>query len=217
MLTNLLRPSLLFVLCVCEIWCSPRSLEGTRSECGGDGILRCTAPHKAGIRYRHVRWYKVIQDSSSHLNGLLMRYLPNGTINLYVDSKRHVELLGDSMDLFLPNVTSEDSGTYMCLLAAPVGEQNQEGSINLTVEGCPDSKSVSKLVVFAIGLLAVALLIFMINYAIMTKKLHEKNGLMKKETSSGASLKPLVKKNLMLIYTLGQNGCSPASMKHVCV
>ena len=75
------------------------------------------------------------EDASPQLNGLLMRRLPNGTTQWYVGVERAVELWDDSRDILLQNLACKDSGTYKCLLSAPVGEQNQEGQVHLTVTG----------------------------------------------------------------------------------
>ena len=54
---------------------------------------------------------------------------------MYAGLEREVDLLNNSVDIILPNVTAKDSGSYLCLLAAPVGNQNQEGQIRLKVSG----------------------------------------------------------------------------------
>ena len=64
----------------------------------------------------------------------MKRLSPNSTTQWYAGLERKVELLADhSFDIFLLNVTAVDSGRYKCLLAAPVGEQNQEGQVHLSV------------------------------------------------------------------------------------
>lgn len=69
------------------------------------------------------------------LNGLLTRDLPDGPTRWYTSVDREVELLENSFDILLPNVTCADSGVYVCHLAAPVGEQNKDGEILLTLIG----------------------------------------------------------------------------------
>ncbi len=78
---------------------------------------------------------QVGEPPESRLSGLLTRDLPNGTTRWYTNLEREVELLGETRDIFLPNVTCADSGVYMCHLAAPVGEQNREGQVLLTLTG----------------------------------------------------------------------------------
>lgn len=66
----------------------------------------------------------------------MKRLSRNSTTQWYAGLERKVELLADnSFDIFLPNVTAVDRRKYKCLLAAPVGEQNQEGQVHLRVTG----------------------------------------------------------------------------------
>lgn len=78
---------------------------------------------------------QVREPPAPRLSGLLTKELPNGTTRWYNGVEREVELLGESRDILLPNVTCGDSGMYTCHLAAPVGEQNQEGQVLLTLTG----------------------------------------------------------------------------------
>ena len=75
------------------------------------------------------------QEMPERLDGLLIRALPSGTIRRCIGLRREVQLLEDSWDILLPNVSFGDSGTYLCLLAAPVGEQSREGRLHLAVTG----------------------------------------------------------------------------------
>lgn len=70
-----------------------------------------------------------------HLMGLLRKDLPNGTAQQYTSEGREAALVAESHSIFLPNVTCSDSGQYTCHLAAPVGEQNREGHVLLTLTG----------------------------------------------------------------------------------
>ncbi|XP_071375573.1 CD83 antigen [Centroberyx affinis] len=218
----LLQALLLFPFYVSHVVGMAVNQADTMCVCGGDCILRCTAHYKTGVQYRAVRWYKVGAPPSPKLSGLVTRSFPNGTTRWYVNVQREVELLDDSQDIFLPNVTSQDSGTYTCHLAAPVGEQNQEGEVRLTVKGCPDTGSAelvkdTYMVIGATVLLIVALLIYRKSYASLKNMIKERDRMIKKEHFLDATLKPLEKKDLELIYTLGPNWSTPATMKHVCV
>lgn len=168
-----------------------------------------------------IRWYKCGDNPSPRLSGLLTRDLPNGTTKWYAGVEQEVELLGESYSILLTNVTCRDSGVYMCHLAAPVGEQNRNGEVLLSLTDCPVeptesemTKSDACLVIFATAVLIVALLIFLVSYACLKNTLWEQTKATKKETLIEASLKPLDKKDLMLIYTLGPK---VSTMKHVCV
>uniref|UniRef100_A0A1A7YNP0 Ig-like domain-containing protein n=1 Tax=Iconisemion striatum TaxID=60296 RepID=A0A1A7YNP0_9TELE len=200
-----------------------------------DCTLACTAEPKAGVQYSAVRWYK-LRHPSSQQSGLLTRTLPNGPTRWYAGADTNVKLQGDSHDIVLPNVTCSDSGVYICYLAAPVGEQNREGKIVLNLQDCPvepidvlinptenpvDSADYrltdTWLVIAAAAMLMVAFIIFLISYSCLKNTLREKGKIVqkgKKEILLNAPLKPLEKKDLMLIYTLGPK---TSTMKHVCV
>ena len=75
------------------------------------------------------------QETTERLDGLLTRALPNGTTRRCVGLRREVQLLEDSWDILLPNVSFGDSGTYLCRLAAPVGGHSREGRLHLAVTG----------------------------------------------------------------------------------
>ncbi|XP_045075088.1 CD83 antigen-like [Coregonus clupeaformis] len=190
-----------------------------KSVCGEDSILKCKAICKPGVQYRAVKWYKLGEEPSNKVSGLLMKMLssPNSTTQWYAGLEREVELLADNyFDIFLPNVTAVDSGRYKCLLAAPVGEQNQEGQIVLRVTGCLESTDQSEerdtiLVLSIVGLVA-ALLIFTIRYVILRNMFLQRSKKYRQEPLLDA---PLEKKDLMLIYTPNWSG--QASIKHVCV
>ncbi|XP_055783896.1 uncharacterized protein LOC129858597 [Salvelinus fontinalis] len=161
------------------------------------------------------------EEPSNKESGLLMKRLsPNSTTLWYAGLERKVELLADdSFDILLPNVTAVDSGRYKCLLAAPVGEQNQQGQVHLRVTGCLYNKSTDQsesntiLVLSIVGLVA-ALLIFTISYVTVMNMLPPR---IKKNPQEQLLDAPFEKKDFMLIYTLGPNWSGQASKKHVCV
>ncbi|XP_017284005.1 CD83 antigen [Kryptolebias marmoratus] len=200
---------------------------------GRDCSLQCTATQKPGVQYMAVRWYKLRTFPSPLQSGLITRNLPNDTTRWYTGVDMKVNFQGESLDIFLPNVTCSDSGVYLCYLAAPVGEQNREGKVVLTLTDCPveptpvpaaPTKSPvrpaeslltdSTLVIFASAVLMVALVIFVISYSCLKNTLGEKGKMTKREIPLNAPLKPLEKKDLMLIYTLG---AKMSTMKHICV
>ncbi|XP_054476927.1 CD83 antigen-like [Anoplopoma fimbria] len=174
---------------------------------GEDCTLQCTAHSKPGVLYRAVRWYK--DGESSGLNGLLTKDLPNGTTRWYVGVEREVELLGETQDIFLPNVTCADRGMYTCHLAAPVGEQNQEGQVLLKLRDCPgESKTENPLtdtylVISATVVLMLALVIFLISYGSLKNIIRDRSKTPKKQTLLESPFKPLNQKDLQSIYTLG--------------
>ncbi|XP_070692247.1 CD83 antigen [Pempheris klunzingeri] len=224
MCPGVLNLALLLALCVrvsAGASVSGDSLE-VKTTLGADVVLQCTAGFKPGVQYRAVRWYKVREPPSPRLSGLLTRDLPNGTTRWYTGVEREVELLGESRSILLPNVTCSDRGVYSCHLAAPVGEQNQDGEVILTLTECPDSAAErlvkdAYMVVVATAVLIFALVIFRISYVSLKSTVKDRKKTAKKETLLDAPLKPLDKKDLMLIYTLGPTPSKTPTMKHVCV
>ncbi|XP_068586017.1 CD83 antigen [Cebidichthys violaceus] len=216
---NIKNLALLLSLCVAF----SEALLEVHSVLGADCILECTAAYKPGVEYRAVRWYKDGEPSSSRLHGLLTKDLPNGTTRRYIGLQREVELLDESRDIVLSNVTCGDVGSYTCHLAAPVGEQNREGQVLLELRDCPAAGPTESLVtdtylvVFATIVLMLALVIFLISYGNLKNIIRDKNRTPKKETLLDASLKPLDKKDLQSIYTLGPKVSKTAAMKHVYV
>lgn len=218
---DIVNLALLLSLCACpaEGMAVTAAVLEIQSVFGADCALKCTAQYTPGVQYTAVRWYKVGEPPSSRLSGLLTKDLPNGTTRWFTGLEREVELLGESHDILLPNVTCGDSGMYTCHLAAPVGEQNREGQVLLTITDCPTEGLMTDtyLVIFAVVVLMVALLIFLISYGSLKTILRDSNRTTKKETLLDAPLKPLEKKDLQLIYTLGPKVSKTPTMKHVCI
>ncbi|TKS82699.1 CD83 antigen [Collichthys lucidus] len=192
---------------------------------GEDSVLECTADPKAGVQYRAVRWYKVRDPSSdARLSGLLMKHLPNGTTQWYKGAEGEVEFVNESRNIRLSNGTCADSGVYVCHLAAPVGEQNREGRVLLTLTDCPtedltnnDDMTDAYMVIVATAVLVLALVIFRISYVSLKNTIKDRSVTPKKETLLDAPMKPLEKKDLMLIYTLGPKVPKSDTLKHICV
>ncbi|XP_051261376.1 CD83 antigen [Dicentrarchus labrax] len=191
-----------------------------KSVSGADCRLQCTAVSQPGVQYRAVRWYKVRDPPSpSRLSGLLTKDLPNGPTRWYTSVDQAVQLVNNSSTIFLPNVTCGESGVYECHLAAPVGQQNREGRVRLTLTDCPEIcreivMTDTYMVIVATAVLMFALVVFIISYVCLRNTIKGKNKTTVKETLLDAPLKPLEKKDLMLIYTLGPNS---GKMKHICV
>ncbi|KAM8869380.1 CD83 antigen [Spinachia spinachia] len=205
------RTSTLILLLSLSLALSEAVLE-VRVLLGEDSVLRCTAEDRPGVEYLSVRWYKEGTPPASHLTGVLTRDLPNGTVWRYRGMQREAELHGESRDLHLPNATCYDAGYYTCHLSAPVGEQNREGRVLLTLTDCPAHISPENrptdtyLVVLATLGLMLALVIFLFSYVILKNVLRDRNRTLKKETFLDAPLRPLSEEDLRSIYTLGPKG-----------
>ncbi|XP_035272122.1 CD83 antigen [Anguilla anguilla] len=189
-----------------------------QSSCGEDSVLKCGATPKPGVEYRAVRWQRVSEEPPYKASGMLSKTLRNNSaVQMYQGFARPAELLENSWDLLLPNVTAQDSGKYLCFLAAPVGEKNMEGYVFLNVTGCP-MESAQNDVLFEVIVcvsLALALLMCFICWVCLKNISILKS---KKKGSADQTLKaPLRKKNLNLIYTPGLNSLEPSSYHHVCV
>ncbi|XP_045901315.1 CD83 antigen isoform X1 [Micropterus dolomieu] len=212
---------LLSLLCLAVGAPVQEEMPEVKSVVGADCTLQCTAKSKPGVQYSALRWYKVKEAPAPGLSGLLTQDLTTGMTRLYKGVERKVELLTESSSIFLPSVTCADRGVYSCHLAAPVGEQNQDGEVLLNVTDCADTPTENQtipmtdayMVIIATAVLMVALVIFIISYVSLKNTIKGKNKTTNKERLLNASLKPLEKKDLMMIYTLGPK----PTMKHVCV
>uniref|UniRef100_A0A8D3B650 CD83 molecule n=1 Tax=Scophthalmus maximus TaxID=52904 RepID=A0A8D3B650_SCOMX len=174
-----------------------------KSVSGMDCVLQCTAVYKDGVQYGAVRWYKVQESLSPGLSGLVTRNLSSGETKYYVGLDRELQLLAGSRNIFMPNVTCDDAGVYECHLAAPVGEQNREGRVLLTVTDCPVSLKENLMtdtfaVICATAVLMLALVIFLISYRSLKNVLRDR-----KSMSSGSSPRKLDERDMM-IYTSGK-------------
>ncbi|KAE8289344.1 hypothetical protein D5F01_LYC13233 [Larimichthys crocea] len=153
-----------------------------------------------------------------------MKHLPNGTTQWYKGAEGEVEFVNESRNILLSNVTCADSGVYVCHLAAPVGEQNREGRVLLALTDCltedlpnNDDMTDTYMVIVATAVLVLALVIFRISYVSLKNTLKDRSVTPKKETLLDAPMKPLEKKDLMLIYTLGPKVPKSDTLKHICV
>ncbi|KAM6910407.1 uncharacterized protein FYW49_012333 [Xenentodon cancila] len=200
---------------------------------GWNVTLPCRAKNEPGVQYVALTWYKHRERPSPHRLGLLRRDLPDGTAELYLDVRRKVVLLDKSRDILLPNVTCNDAGVYLCDLAAPVGEQNREGRVHLVLTDCPvhitsfpvdsedfhlrptETQMWDNLILFASAMLMVAFFMSLIGYCCVKNTFRDRiQKIPIKEIFLDAPVKPLEKKDLKLIYTLGPK---TSTMKHVFV
>ncbi|XP_028666463.1 uncharacterized protein LOC114658608 [Erpetoichthys calabaricus] len=112
-----------------NVHCQP--FEVISTECGSDAILPCVAVQKSS-NYRVIYWYKVI---ASQRNGIVQKTQIRNKVNKYQSFARDIHL-SQNESLILPNARPEDSGTYICMLSANIGEANKESLVNLNVTNC---------------------------------------------------------------------------------
>ncbi|KAG5271576.1 hypothetical protein AALO_G00181600 [Alosa alosa] len=197
-------PGICFLLLLAQLAGTSRgnTIEKTCT-CGSVAELACMAPAEPGVSYRSVRWYKI--DNENNLRGLVRKRLSpqNNTAEYYKGLIRHVEFVSEnSSNLVLPNMTASDRGRYICLLAAPLGHQNQEGEVFLRVEGCP-SYDLSELV-WAIALLSASLLLLSLSYMFLRNALRSSKKKLLKESLWKMSHQHESAGNM--IYVMGKDG-----------
>ncbi|KAI1885664.1 hypothetical protein AGOR_G00206150 [Albula goreensis] len=172
---------------------------------------------ETGVQYRTVRWYKILGDRKE--TGVLFKALKNdSTVRMFDNFERQASLVSEnSLDLYLPNVTAQDTGKYRCHLSAPVGERNVDGHVFLTVSGCPVEKEERDLmyeVIVCVSLVLALVICFLCwvclrNISVLRSK--------KKGPVDQTLKAPLQKKKLKLIYTPGVSTLGPSTYHHVCV
>nr|XP_057909567.1 CD83 antigen [Doryrhamphus excisus] len=196
-----------------------RHVQVVEAVTGGNYVLQCTAEAEPGVNYTSLRWYKFGAPLELAHPGLEVQQLPNNVMSKYVLLEREVELLDCA--IFLPNVTCNDAGEYMCRLQAPMGEQDRMGEVLLTMSDCSDANMGQlwtdvHIIIFASAALLLALFIFLVAYGSSKTILQDRKKTPNPKISLDAPLKPLDKKDLMLISTLGQP-YSPkkSTMKHI--
>lgn len=161
-----------FIVCLVTLAVAEGVRNEIRTVIGEDVELPCAAKSKAGVQYRFVAWYKVIEGPPRTIAGLVRLKLTknNGKVEKYKGVEREVELLEGTQRLLLSNVTTQDSGIYSCFLFAPLGHRNQEGEIvlkvneHLTVERMEFNKRDTIYVTVAVTVLGVALLMLCLSY-----------------------------------------------------
>ncbi|XP_075873188.1 uncharacterized protein LOC142882358 [Nelusetta ayraudi] len=181
-----------------------------RCAADSDCFLPCQASRKPGVAYPHLTWYRQ-QDSAPQLGtrAILSWDLINSTRREPLG--RDEELLPeDGHAVHLHNVSCTHAGLYSCFLAAPLGEQNQESWLRLSVTGCAGSPTPGSLltdVTLAVAtvVLVLSLVVFRMSYVCLRNSLRDRHRPMRKEVvvTLDTPLRPLDEKDLMMIRTLG--------------
>ncbi|KAI2655043.1 Myelin-oligodendrocyte glycoprotein [Labeo rohita] len=135
-----------FIACLVILVVAEGARQEIRLTSGEDAVLSCEAKSKPDVAYRWVTWYKVSEDPSQKLTGLVRKKLPenNSTVEKYKGAEREVKLLESSMSLLLSNVTEEDN--------------------NATTEKLKFNESDTIYIIVAITVLIMALLMFFMSY-----------------------------------------------------
>ncbi|NXI91696.1 CD83 protein, partial [Psophia crepitans] len=126
------------------VWCLVRGASVLAPDvavrCAEEVLLPCKVLRDSSITYQTATWYKMAGDGE----GIAWKVLD-------VESHYPAELGGSlelSNDTFfslrIKNTTSQNSGTYKCILGEQSGERNLSSTVILQVTGCPgieDEKS----------------------------------------------------------------------------
>ncbi|KAL1259809.1 hypothetical protein QQF64_010386 [Cirrhinus molitorella] len=176
-----------FIICLVILAVAEGVRQEIRFVSGQDAVLRCEAKSKPEVQYRWVTWYKVSEEPSHLLTGIVRKKLTenNSTVEKYKGVEREVKLLENSMSLLLSNVTEEDSGIYKCFLSAPLGHQNQEGEIVLnviehtTTEKMEFNESDRIHIIVAVTVLIMALLMLCMSYVCLRNVFQSNKKLLK--------------------------------------
>ncbi|KAM7411376.1 hypothetical protein PAMA_021394 [Pampus argenteus] len=113
-----------------------QGLTHIHADCNDNVSLDCQGAEIGNRKFLAVTWYKL---SYAKKIGIIRKSKDDESSQTYnFTLKRNNEEIsfGEKYSLFLPSVTPEDSGTYMCAISANIGGQNQDLTVNLTVNAC---------------------------------------------------------------------------------
>ncbi|KAM9856147.1 uncharacterized protein ACBR49_002276 [Aulostomus maculatus] len=122
---------LLLLLLLLLVYYATQTQAEVQANCGEDVSLECPGVDVTSMTFLSVTWYKV---NNKGKKGIVRKYKEESVARLF-GFPRPAQF-GEKLNLFLPNVSPEDSGTYECAISAPVGGQNLYPSVNLSVPVC---------------------------------------------------------------------------------
>ncbi|KAM9855499.1 uncharacterized protein ACBR49_001709 [Aulostomus maculatus] len=122
---------LLLLLLLLLVYYATQTQAEVQANCGEDVSLECPGVDVTSMTFLSVTWYKV---NNKGKKGIVRKYKKESVARLF-GFPRPAQF-GEKLNLFLPNVSPEDSGTYECAISAPVGGQNLYPSVNLSVPVC---------------------------------------------------------------------------------
>ncbi|CAK6963800.1 uncharacterized protein LOC128357402 [Scomber scombrus] len=103
-----------------------------QKNCHDDVSLECKDDDNRGREFISVAWYKV--NDQLKKKGIIRKNKGDESPQPYKFNR--TVMFGENHSLFLSNVTTEDSGIYVCSISAVVGGQNVNPTVNLTVHAC---------------------------------------------------------------------------------
>ncbi|XP_066480552.1 CD83 antigen [Tiliqua scincoides] len=107
---------------------------------GEDVLLPCKAHRDPEVTYSAVSWYKIDKNSDEW-----KELLHNKERDYSGGLNESFIISNDTWDsLEITNVTCYSTGTYKCVLRAPVGNYNQNSTITLKVTDCPEEQEEKK-------------------------------------------------------------------------
>ncbi|XP_009904946.2 CD83 antigen [Dryobates pubescens] len=135
---SLVVHTLLIILC--NVWCLIHGasvvVPDMAVRCAEEALLPCTVLHDSSVTYQTVSWYKM--DGKGE--GISWKVLE-------VESHYPKELGGSlelsnnaTFSLRIKNATSQNSGTYKCILEEQSGKHNLSSTVTLKVTGCPGTE-----------------------------------------------------------------------------
>ncbi|XP_053173720.1 uncharacterized protein LOC128357402 [Scomber japonicus] len=102
-----------------------------QTNCNDDVSLECKDDNRSR-EFISVAWYKVNEQGKKR--GIIRKNRGDESPQPYKFNR--TVMFGANHSLFLPNVTPEDSGIYVCSISAIVGGQNVNPKVNLIVQAC---------------------------------------------------------------------------------
>ncbi|XP_010208325.2 CD83 antigen [Colius striatus] len=122
---------------LCSVWCS---ISGASVEvpdiavrCAEEVLLPCQVLQDSSVTHQTASWYKMAGDGE----GIAWKAFDVES-HYPKDLGGSLELANDtSFSLRIKNATSQNSGTYKCILGEQSGEHNLSSTVKLRVTGCP--------------------------------------------------------------------------------
>ncbi|NXN17205.1 CD83 protein, partial [Indicator maculatus] len=122
------------------VWCSIHGasvvVPDMAVRCAEEVLLPCKVLHDSSIAYQTVSWYKM--DGKG--KGITWKILEVET-HYPKEHGGSLELSNDTLfSLRIKNATSQNSGTYKCILEEQSGKHNLSSTVTLKVAGCPGTE-----------------------------------------------------------------------------